>query len=817
MDVLRQDLRAAITAMRRAPAVSLTAVITLALAIGATLAVFATLHGVLLRPLPYAYPGQLVRVWEERPGGTSPAGNRWLSQGAYAGWRGRTLTLDALGGYGLAEFQARFDADHIKLTGARISPRVLGTLGVAPALGRWLADDDAREGGAAVVVVSDGLWRERFAARRDILGRSLSLDGKPHTIIGVMPPGFGFPEPAVRFWIPYVIPIAPSATGPFVFTALARMKAGVTLAQVEAEGTAAARAAPSHRLTDFFFGKGGAPVVHARLLADDMTSVARPALSIMATAVTLVLLIACINVAGLMLSQGAARQREFAIRTAVGGSRGRLVRQVFTESAVVAVAGSTLGLLLGLWLVHLVRVMAPPTLPRLGEVAIDGPVIVLWGVTTVFAVFAAALVPALREARVDPSDALRGADRGPGTCFRGAQARRWRDGLLVAEAALAVVLFVGASLLVRSFLRLVAVDNGYSPAGVLIAVVELPEDAGDARTDQFIVQALERVRRLPGVATAGASAMIPFMKQTAVMGFAVPEAYSGGKPTQGRARVYSVTPGYAEALGLRLTSGRFFNDADRRGGTLATMVNEEFVRQHLAVPRVTGLRLPRLIGGDGDSAIPAEIVGVVANVLKDGNDTQPQPELYFVHGTGGERMSGRVNLVIRTAGETAALAADVRALVREVDRDVVIDRIEPLATSVAASLDAPRFAAGVMGSFAGVAMLLAGIGLFGALSYSVAQRDRELGVRSALGAERIDLVRLVLGEGLLVVVPGIAIGMLGAVAFARLMQGLLFGVTPLDTVAFLVAPLGLAVASVVACLGPALRAAATDPVVTLRK
>jgi putative ABC transport system permease protein len=779
-------------------------------------AVFATLHGVLLRPLPYADPGQLVRVWEERPGGASPAGNRWLSRGAYAGWLQHTRTLDALGGYGLAEFQARFGAENIKLTGARISPRVLDTLGVAAAVGRLLADDDGREGGAAVVLISDGLWRERFAANRDVVGRTLPLDGKPHTIVGVMPPGFGFPEPAVRCWVPYVIPVAPSPTGPFVFTALARMKPAVTAAQVEAEGTAAARAAPGDRLTEFFFGKGGAPVVHARPLADDMTLVARPALSIMATAVTLVLLIACVNVAGLMLSQGTARQREFAVRTAVGGSRGRLVRQVFTESAVVAVAGSALGLLLGLWLVRLVRLVAPPTLPRLGEVAIDGPVLALWIVTTVFAVLAAGLVPALRAARVDPSDALGGADRGSGTGFRGAQARRWRDGLLVVEAALAIVLIVGAGLLVRSFMRLMAVDNGYSPSGVLIAALELPDDTGDARRDQFIARTLERVRRLPGVAAAGASAMIPLMKQTAVMGFAVPEAYSGGKPTQGRARVYAVTAGYAEALGLRLVSGRFFSDADGRADTLSTMVNEEFVRQHLAVPHVIGLRLPRLIAGD-QIAVPAEIVGVVANVLKDGNDKAPQPELYFVHGAGGLRISGRVNVVIRTAGEPAALAPDVRALVRDVDRDVVVDRIEPLATSVAASLDAPRFAAGVMGSFAGVAMLLAGIGLYGALSYSVAQRDRELGVRSALGAQRRDLVRLVLGEGLLVVVPGLVLGVLGAAAFARLMQELLFGIAPLDLPAFLAAPIGLAVTSILACVGPALRAAAADPVVALRK
>jgi putative ABC transport system permease protein len=301
------------------------------------------------------------------------------------------------------------------------------------------------------------------------------------------------------------------------------------------------------------------------------------------------------------------------------------------------------------------------------------------------------------------------------------------------------------------------------------------------------------------------------------MGFAVPDVYSGGKPTHGRARVYTVTPGYAEALGLRLAAGRFFTETDIQAGGLPTLVNEEFVRQHLAASQVVGLRLSGLLDGEAGANVPAEIVGVVANVLKDGTDTQPQPELYFLHGTPGQRISGRVNLVIRTIGEPSRLAPALRGLVREIDRGVVIDRIEPLAASVAASLDGPRFTAGVMGAFAGVAMLLAGIGLFGALSYSVAQRDRELGVRAALGAQRAQLVSLVLREGLLVIVPGIVVGMLAAVAFARLMQELLFGVTPLDTVAFVVAPLGLAATSVVACLGPALRAAAADPAITLRK
>ena len=588
----------------------------------------------------------------------------------------------------------------------------------------------------------------------------------------------------------------------------------MTLAQVEAEGTAVARAAPKHRLTEFFFGKGGPVVVHARALADDMTAPARPALSVLAVAVALVLLIACANVTSLLLSRGVTRQRELAIRAAVGGSRARIVRQLFTESAVFSIAGSALGLALAWWLVRVLPAVAPATLPRLNAVTLDGSVVMFWALTTLLAVVAAGIAPAVRGARVDLSDALRSADRSSDAGFRGAHARRLRDGLLVVEAAFAVVLIVGASLLARSFVRLMGVDNGYTADRVLIAGVELPRGATGAQTDQFIDSALDRLRSMRGVSAAGAGAMIPLMRATAVASFALPESVSGGKAARGRALVYWITPGYAEALGLRLREGRFFVDADVRAGHLVTIVNQEFVRQHLAVQQVVGLTVPNLVGQE--PGVTAEIVGVVGNVLKDGNDRQPQPELYFVHGSHGQRIEGQVNLVIRATGNPAAIAQDVRSLLRQVEPEAVVNRIEPLTTSLAASLDAPRFAASVMVGFAGVAMVLAAVGLYGVLSYSVSQRVRELAIRAALGAQRVDIVRLVLREGLSVTFAGIALGVLGAGLFTRLMQDLLFGVAPLDAVAFTAAPAVLVVASLVACLGPALRAAATDPATTLR-
>ena len=786
MESLWQDIRSAVVGMRRAPGFAATAFVTLALGVGATTAVFSIVYGVLLRPLPYADPDRLVRVWEEYPGGRSPAGNRWLSRSTYAVWKDRSQTLDVLGGYAIRDYQVTFGGQGVKATGAQISPAVMAALGVAPALGRLLADADAGDGTPPAVVLSDRLWRERFGASPDAVGATLVVDGISRTVVGVSSMGFGFPDPGVRFWIPHAIPELSAPSGPIVFTSVARLKPGATPAQAEAEGTAAARSAPKHRLTELFFGKGGAVVVHVKPLGEDIAAPARPALSVLGVAVALVLLIACANVTNLLLSRGVARQRELAIRAAIGGSRARIVRQLFTESAVLALTGAALGLGLAWWLVRLLPALAPATMPRLDSVALDQSVLGFWILTAVLAAVLAGLLPAVRGARVGAADALRSADRFAESGFRGIQARRLRDGLLLVEAAFAVVLIVGASLLAHSFVRLMAVDSGYTADGVLVASVELPRGATDARADQFIDAVLARLRALPGVRAAGASEMIPLGKGTAVEPFTLPDSVTGGKPARGRALVYFVTPGYGEALGLRLRDGRLFSDADVKAGNLATLVNEEFVRQHLASHDVTGLQIPGLAGQD--ASVIAEVVGVVGNVLKDGNDRDPQPELYFVHGSHGQRIGDVVKLVIRTAGGPASWAQDVRGAVAQADPDAVIDRIEPLATSVAASLDTPRFAATVMSAFAAVAIALAAIGLYGALSYTVSQRARELAIRCALGARRTDIVRLVLREGLSVTFAGVTIGVLASALVTRLMRDLLFGVSPLDGLAFAVAP-----------------------------
>lgn len=814
--VLLGDVRYALFTLRRAPAFAATAIATLALGIGVTTAVFSIVNGVLLRPLPYPESRQLVRLWEEHPGGSSPAGNRWLSQATRGAWSQSSRTIESVGAYATYDYTVRIGGDASRMPGSVVSPAVFALLRASPALGRFFTAGDDTATATPVVILSDRLWRDRYGSDPAILGKTFVIDGRRHIIVGIAAPELKFPSRRVLFWIPYVR--AADAAGPartIAFTALGRLRPGVSAAQAEAEGTAAARSVPRPPSAEFFFGKGGPVVVHARTLVADMTSPVREALLVLTAAVTLVLLIACANVANLMLSRGVARRQELAIRAAIGASRGRLARQLLTESLVLATAGGVLGLALAGTLVRLLPLAAPAQLPRLDDVGIDTTAVTFGVAASLFAALASGLAPAVRSSRVNLYQAFRGGDRSAAASVSGPGARRLRTGLLIVEAAFAVVLTVSASLLAHSFLRLTRVDAGYDPSHVVTLSVELPEGpAVSERTAQFIDGMLGRIRRTPGVASAGAASMMPLMVRTAVTQIRLPPEVGAGKPTTGRALSYVVTPGYAETLGLRLKEGRFFSEADARAGTRAVLVNQEFVRRFVAGGRVVGLRLGRLY--DGEAGPDTEIIGSVGNVLKDGNDMEPQPEIYFAQGSSTERISGYVNLVVRSSGDTAALSRALGRYVRDVDADAAVDRIVPLRTLVATSWDQPRFATSIVSGFAALAMGLAGVGLYGAMSYNVSQRRRELGVRAALGATRQNLVGLVLREGLSVAVAGLGVGLAAASLVTGLMRSLLFGVTPLDAASFALGPSLLFAVSVVACVLPALRAASADPAVALR-
>jgi predicted permease len=808
MQTFVQDLRHAIVTARRDPAFWAAAVATLALGIGATTAVFSVVYGVLVQPLPYAAGARLIRVWEEHPGGVSPAGNRWLSNHTYSAWVARPRTLDGIGAYATYEYTVAVGGEPERIVGSAVSPTVFALLGAAPRLGRFFTPGEGREGAESAVVLSEPFWRNRFGADPEILGRPLTIDEQAHTIVGVAPAGLRFPESRVQFWIPQSVPaVAPGATR--AFTALARLRPGVTVSQAETEGTAVARSVPRPPMsTELFFGRGGPVVVRARLLAEDMTGSIRPALLVMAGAATLVLFISCANVATLLLSRGIARRRELAIRAALGGSRGRLVRHLLTEAAALCAAGGVAGVLLAAALVRALPLLAPDRFPRLDDVRIDAGMLAIAAAATVVAAMISGLVPAMRGARCDLQEVVRSsADRGGG--FR---TQRWRQAVLVLESAFAVTLVVGAGLLAHSLVRLLRVDAGYAAEHVLAVRAQLPRSASAERVGAFIDAVLERLRATPGVTAAGAGNMMPLWSATAIGTFPLPAA-PGEVPRRTRSVTYVVTPGYAEALGLRLKQGRWFTETDRLPGTRKMLVNEEFVRQYLT-GTVVGRRFGDLFLNDRDTT--TEIVGIVGNVLKDGNDRQPQPEIYFVHGSPTRRIDGAVNIAVRAGGDAASLGGLVRTIVRDADRTAIVELAAPLADLVARSVDQPRFATRVLTAFASLALLLACVGLYGMLSCNVTQRRRELGIRAAVGADRGDLVRLVMREGLIVTLAGVGPGLLAAAWLTQFMRAILFGVTPLDATAFLTAPVVLLAVAALACVLPAWRAAATDPAVALR-
>jgi predicted permease len=819
---LLQDARHALTMMRRNKAFTAAGLLTMALGIGATTAVFSIVYGVLLRPLPYPGADRFVRVWEEHPGGTpAVAGSRWITNRTYYAWTDHPQTIDVLGGYGSYETTIGVggpaDNDQVRVFGGEVSPALFSALGARPALGRLFTAADAEPNAKSVLILSDAMWRDLFSADPSVIGRAVIVDDDSHEVVGIVAPGFSFPDRRARFWTPYKVHRVPNdpllAQRTSGLSAIARLAPGVTAAQVEAEGTAAARSVPVTASTQLLFGKGGPPVMHARSLIADVTADVKPALLVLAAAVGCVLLIACANIANLFLSRGVARQRELAVRAAIGAGRGRLARQLLTESFILSAGGGLLGLGLAAALVRLAVILAPARFPRLDDVQIDSNVLVFTALASIVTALASGLAPALRGARFDLAASLHGGDGATTGGFRGLPARRMRDGLLIAESAFAAMLIVGAALLARSFVRLVSVDAGYTADHVLTARILMPRAATPERTSQFITGALDNLRAVPGVRAAGAGSMMPLLNVSAVTTFNLPPDAGAGKPTQTRTLTYIVTPGYAQAVGLRLRAGRFFDDRDAAAGTRAMIVNDEFVRRYLSDAPVVGRRFPALYANE---TVQTEIVGVVGTVLKDGNDRQPQPEVYFVHGSPTRRITAAVNMVLRTSGDPGALAALLRKTARDVDPTVVVERVESLSDQLTASMAQPRFATSVLVTFAVIALTLATVGLYGVLSYAVSQRRREIGVRAALGATRSDIVTLVVHEGLLVTAAGLALGLAGAAALTRVMQGLLFGVTPLDALSFAAAPLMLVPVAIVACLLPAYRAARIDPAEALR-
>ncbi|HVE79990.1 MAG TPA: ABC transporter permease, partial [Gemmatimonadaceae bacterium] len=746
------DLRLALRGMRARPAFAAVVLATLTLGIGANAAIFSVVNGVLLKPLPYADVERVVQVSHEDPYYS-------VSEPEFRDYKVGTRTLATVAAYQRTSATLLGEGDAERLDVARVSDGFFSALGVRPLVGRAFLPAEDRPDAEQVAVLSEGLWRHRFAGDSRIVGRTVVLDGQPRTVVGVMPARFDFPAREVALWTPLRLNYDSLWTrNNHYLTVVARAAAGHSPAAAGAELNAMARAFMRDYPETYFPDK---PLrVKVTPLGDQLLGDTRPYLLALLGAVGFVLLIACANVANLLLARGEARRKEQAIRTALGATRARLARQGLTESVVYAAAGGALGVAFA-WLgVRALLALAPATIPRLDEVRVDLPVLLFTALLSLLTGLTFGLAPSLRAARQDPADTLK--EGGKTSAAQGRGAGRARGMLVAAETALAVVTLTGAGLMVRSLWKLQAVELGFEPRGVLIARVSPSADAyDDARTVGFYQELLSRAAALPGVRAAGAVRDLPIGDGHSMWSImldgrvvkTIAEA-PGATPQQ-------VTSEYFRAMAIPVVRGRAFTEADRDGAPPVTVINETMARQFWPNEDPLGHTLKMF----NEESPWVTIVGVVKDVRSGGFAADAPPTMYFPHAQAGKSAyytPRTMNLVVRTDRDPLALAGPVRELVRQMDRGIPVSRVGAMEEIVAGSVASRRFSTTLLATFAVVAALLAGIGIYGVISYLASQRTYEIGLRMALGAGRGQVVRLMMRQGVRYAAAGVVLGLLGA-------------------------------------------------------
>jgi predicted permease len=800
LEELAHDARHALRQLRTAPGFAAVALLTLALGIGANTAIFSVVYGVLLRPLPYAESERLVRVFE-----TSEGSRNTVSPPNFLDWRAQGTAFASLAALSDETVSlARQGADPERVSSAAVTANLFDVLGTRALLGRTFAREDDAWGSARVVVVDEALWRRAFGADPALLGRSLTLDGEAYTVIGIVPHGTGFPADAELFTPLRLDPAElPTMRGAHYLRVVGRLKPGVTVEQAGSEMATIMR-----RLEQQYPDQNTGAGTAVQGLRDVLTQEVRVPLLVLLGAVGLVLLIACVNVANLLLARGVGRAGEIAVRAALGAGRGRIARQLLTESVALALLGGVLGAGLAVLGTRAFVHLAPGDVPRLDAVRVDGTVLLATLAMAIVVGALAGLGPALQSGRSDLNRVLREGGRG-------AVGRRLRavEGLAVAEMALAVTLLVGAGLLVRSFDKLRAVDPGFRPERVLTFDVSLPSASYEPveRKRAFADALLARLRALPEARDVAVAFGLPMCGVSFGLTFDI--ASRPLPPAQQPATsVRFASPGYFAALGIPLVRGRAFTADDRGGAPPVLVINETAARRFFPGRDPIGERVA--LGMTRDSVrLGGEIVGVVGDVHDFGLDAEAQPQMYAPF---DQWPMSYLSVVVRTTGEPTALAAAARRIVRELDPTLPVARLTTLEQSVAESVARPRFYMLLLGSFAATALVLAAVGVYGVIAYAVGRRTREIGVRLALGATAAQVLRGVVGRALALGLAGLVLGTLGAVAATRLMRGLLFGVGPTDPLAFGVAAVALLAVAVAAAWVPARRAARVSPVAAMR-
>ena len=807
-----QEIRFALRGLRKGPAFAITAVLTIALGISATTSIFTLIHDVVLQPLPFPEPDRLAWAQQESQSPDAPANAAQnLSYPDFFDWRAQNHSFTAIASYRNSSVTLTGSGDAQHIDGQVVSSEFFRVLGVHPIVGRDFMGSDEK---AHVVMLSHGLWQSAFGSARDIAGRLVQLDGTSYVVAGVMPAGFAFPiqSPDPQLWMTLATdggdkPPLTEQRGADMLDVVGRLKPGVSVGQAQAEmSTITRRLAAQYPATNKLFT--GA-VVEKEL--DHLTGDTKPAMKLLFGAVSLVLLIACANVAGLLLARASGRSQELAVRAALGAKRAAIVRQFLVESVCLSLGGGALGVLLSTWILSAMLRIVPEDLPRMNQVSVDGVVLAFATAVSVLTGLVFGVLPAWRASRLDPALALRESGR---SFTFGRGQNRLHSSLVIAQTALSLVLLVGSGLLIRSFIRVLNVDAGFDPRHVLTArlTVPFPQYSREGRI-QFYSRLLSQLAALPGVQSATAGWPLPLSSSSANISFEI-QGHPKPPGEEPAAQLAVVTPGYFQTMRIPVLVGREFAWNEDAKARPVIIVNQAFARKYFPGENPIGKQMQSGLGDGVVNSPMREIVGVVGNIKRASLTVDAEP-MYYLPWKQAQITSPA--LEIRTAGDPLALIPALRAQLSAMDKDIPLSRVSTLENAVYRAAARPRFQTVLVSAFAGVALLLAAVGLYGVLSYMVVQRTTEIGVRVALGAQRRDVLGWVVKRGLTLAAAGLAVGLGASFFVTRYLTDMLYTIKPQDSVTLVAVALVLLAVSVLASVVPAYRASRLDPMTALRE
>jgi putative ABC transport system permease protein len=803
MEKFFQDLRYGFRLLARKPSFTLVAIVALALGIGANSVIFSVVNAVLLRPLPYEEPEQLMMAWENNTKqGESKSSVSYLN---YIDWKNQSKTFSSLAAYSYWPFVLVGTGEPERIWGAAVSPEFFPTLEIKPIIGRSFFAEEDQKGRDNVVILSHSLWQRRFNSDPNITDKPIILNGNSFNVIGVLPETFKYPLlDEAEFWAPLSLSASyQQSRGLHYLEVVGRLGDGISQAQAQAEmETIASQLEAQYSDTNSGWRINLVP------LHEQITGDVRAVMLVLIGAVGFVLLIACTNVANLLMARATARYKEMALRLALGATRGRIIRQLLTESVLLALMGGAAGLLLAYWAIRLLVNLAPAAIPRVKEVTIDERVLIFTLVVSVLTAIIFGLVPGLQASKPNLEQTLKeGGSRGMSFVSRA----RVRNTFVILEIALTLVLLIGAGLMVKSFIHLQQVDPGFNPDNLLTMHISLPRTRyNDARPQaEFFRQALEKVSSLPGVRTAAAVTTVPMAGRPVTWNFSVEGQAPLLLSEQPTTKWNAISSAYFETMGIPILRGRPFSEQDKREAPPVAIINETMARRFFADQDPIGKRVIVAY----DEMIPREIVGVVADVKHTGLEKETGPEIYTPY---TQLIWPSMGILVRTASDPMSLANAARGKIWEIDPDQPIENVKSMQQVLYDSVSSNRFNMILFGIFAAVALVLAAVGVYGVIAYTVSQRTHEIGIRVALGASSRDILKLIVGQGVVLSVIGVLLGLVAAFVLTRTMSGLLYDVSPTDPITFVSIALLLLAVAVIASYVPARRATKVDPTIALK-